>query len=455
MKELILLSALGALSLIAGLLKMKKHFLLVVIAGLILNIVFCISDWNLNEEVYGMMKLDNFALTFTIISNFIAIVWFIVSSDYFKNTESFSDHFALILFSMCGGLILVSFTNMVMLFLGVEILSIPLFVLAGSHKTRVQSNEAAFKYFLLGAFASAFLLFGITLLYGYTGHFDNQGISDFLLANGNSNMAFIGIVLLLAAMAFKVSAAPFHLWAPDVYQGSPTMVTAFMATFVKTVAFAGFFRLFQLTFLPVQSDYAILFACIASATMLIANITASVQENVKRMLAYSSISHAGFMSITLLGLNQESNGILLYYTLVYSISSIVAFTIFKLVKQNSSHEEGINIFNGLIRRNRLLAAIMAFALLSMSGIPPLAGFMAKYLVFTSAIKLGYMWVTVAGILASLVAVYYYFKLILSMFGSNPELPNFTIPAYQKYTLIVCSLLLFVLMLIPDAIIHLI
>lgn len=451
MKELILLSGLGVLSLIAGLLRLRKYFLITVIAGLVLNIFFCFSDWNKQEIVFNMMVLDNYALAFTAVSSLIGLLWFVVSAAYFKNDESFSDHFAMVLFAMTGGLLLVSFTNMVMLFLGIEILSIPLFVLAGSHKTRLQSNEAAFKYFLLGAFASAFLLFGIALLYGATGHFDNAGIAAQLSSGQASPMAFAGILLMLGAMAFKVSAAPFHFWAADVYQGSPSMITTFMATFVKTVAFAGFFRLFQSTFLPLHDTYAIVFAIIAALTMLLANITASVQDNVKRMLAFSSISHAGFMSITLLCMNGNTAGILLYYTLVYSISSIIAFTVFKLVKMNSSETEGFGAFNGLIRRNRMLAALMAFALLSMSGIPPLAGFMAKFLVFTAAIENGYLWVAICGIIASAIAVYYYFKLILSMFGGAPEYPVFTVPVYQKLVLIFCGAALLVLMLIPDSI----
>ncbi len=455
MKELLLLSGLGVLSLIAGLLRSRKYFIVPVLAGLLLNIAFCIMDWNNQEDVFGMLILDNFALAFLAVSSFIAFLWFIVSAAYFKNDESFSDHYAMVLFSMCGGLILVSFSHMVMLFLGIEILSIPLFVLAGSHKTRLQSNEAAFKYFLLGAFASAFLLFGIALLYGSSGHFDNAGIAAFLNLSKISPMTIAGIILMMGAMAFKVSAAPFHLWAPDVYQGSPTMITMFMATYVKTVAFAGFFRLFFITFMPVRSEYAMLFAIIAAATMLIANISATVQDNVKRMLAYSSISHAGFMSITLLCMNNNSAGILLYYTLVYSTSSIIAFTAFKLVKQNSNEEESFGAFKGLIRRNRTLAAMLAFGLLSMSGIPPLAGFMAKYLVFTAAIDNGYFWVALLGIIASLFAVYYYFRLILKMFGSAPEYPEFIVPAYQKYVLLFCTIALLVLIIIPGSIINLI
>jgi NADH-quinone oxidoreductase subunit N len=225
-----------------------------------------------------------------------------------------------------------------------------------------------------------------------------------------------------------------------------------MATFVKTVAFAGFFRLFFLSFMAVRSEYAIAFAVIAAVTILVSNLIASAQSNVKRLLAYSSISHAGFMVITLLCMNSSSAGILLYYTLVYSISSIIAFSIFKSVKTHTSESEEISAFNGLLRRSPLLTVVMTLALLSMSGIPPLSGFMAKYMVFTAAINNGYMWVAICGIAGSLMAVYYYFKIIMAMFADNiQETKGIEVPANLKFVLIVCSIALIALMLFPSQI----
>lgn len=449
MKELLLISGLGVLSLIAGILKIRKGFLVVVLLGLMTNIGFSISDWGNDEVVYGMMQLDKFALAFNIVFSIIGILWFISANPYFSNDSNFSDHFALVLFSMCGGLVLVSYTNMVMLFLGIEILSIPLFVLVGSDKTRMSSNEAAFKYFLLGAFASAFLLFGIALIYGSTGSFDNTIISTKLGENGTSTMAVIGMLMILMAMSFKVSAAPFHFWAPDVYQGAPSYITAFMATVVKTVAFAAFFRLFYGTFSSMSFEYKTIFAFISALTLLISNITASVQTNVKRMLAYSSISHAGFMMITLLCMQSNTAGILLYYTLAYSIASIAAFTIFEIVRTQTDNRDDFDAFKGLLRRNRYLAGIFAFAMLSMSGIPPMAGFIAKYLVFTAAIQNGYLWLAIIGIIASLIAVYYYFKLIIAMFGSDTAEAPITLSISQKSVLIFCALAILMLSFAPS------
>ncbi len=449
MRELLLISGLGVLSLFSGLLNIRKGFLLVVIVGLLLNIGFSIADWNGNEDVYGMMLMDNFALAFNASFSALAILWFISAHSYFNNDNNFSDHFALVLFSICGGLVLVSFSNMAMLFLGIEILSIPLFVLVGSDKTKLSSNEAAFKYFLLGAFASAFLLFGIALVYGATGSFENAKIASVLAGGSVNQLALAGMLMMMVAMSFKVSAAPFHFWAPDVYQGAPGYITAFMATVVKTVAFAAFFRLFSSTFASMQFEYKVLFAIAAALTLLISNITASVQTNVKRMLAYSSISHAGFMMVTLLCMNSGTVGILYFYTLVYSISSIAAFTIFEVVRSNSNGGEDIDTFKGLAKRSPLMAAVMTLAMLSMSGIPPLAGFFAKYLVFTSAIENGYLWLAIIGIVASLIAVYYYFKVIIAMYGHQSDLAKIEVSVLHKLVLIVCALALLLLVVFPN------
>lgn len=456
MKELLLISGLGVLALAAGLFNLRRLMMPIVLLGLLANIGLCIADWGNNEVVYGMLQLDNYALAFTIVFSITALLWFLSAADYFNDDNNFSDHYALVLFMLTGGFLLVSFTNMVMLFLGIEILSIPLFVLVGSNKTKIKSNEAAFKYFLLGSFASAFLLFGITLIYGSTGSFNTATISSFIEANKVvSPLLFAGMLLMLASMSFKVSAAPFHFWAPDVYQGAPTNITALMATVVKTVAFAAFYRLYQSTFLHMQQEYIYIFGIIAAATLIISNITAAVQTNAKRMLAYSSISHAGFMMVTILTMKNGSSNILLYYTLVYSISSIAAFNVFKTVKSHTNGSEELSAFKGLVKRNPLLAGTMTLALLSMAGIPPLAGFMAKYLVFTAAVNNGFIWLVVIAIITSLIGVYYYFKIIIPMFGEgNTEDGKIELGFMQKLLLMICALGMLLLSVFPDVILNL-
>ena len=456
MKELLLISGLGVMALAAGLFNLRRLMMPIVLLGLLANIGLCIADWGNNEVVYDMLLLDNFALAFTIVFSITTILWFISASEYFTDDNNFSDHYALVLFMLVGGFLLVSYTNMVMLFLGIEILSIPLFVLVGSNKTKIKSNEAAFKYFLLGSFASAFLLFGITLIYGSTGSFNTAAISTFIENNQVvSPLLFAGMLLMLASMSFKVSAAPFHFWAPDVYQGAPTNITALMATVVKTVAFAAFYRLFSTTFLHMQKEYLFIFGIIAAATLIISNITAAVQTNAKRMLAYSSISHAGFMMVTILTMKSNTANILLYYTLVYSISSIAAFNVFKMVKQHSNGSEEISAFKGLVKRNPLLAGTMTLALLSMAGIPPLAGFIAKYLVFTTAVSNGFIWLVVIAIITSLIGVYYYFKIIIPMFSEGTaEDGKIEIGFTQKLLLMICAIGMLLLSVIPDVVLNL-
>ncbi len=450
MKELILISGLGVLALLAGLINGRKFFMPIVLIGLSTNIGFSLADWGSNEMVYGMLKLDNFALAFNIVFSAIAFLWFISAYEYFTDDNNFSDHFALVLFTLTGAFLLVSFTNMITLFLGIEILSIPLFVLVGSNKTKLKSNEAAFKYFLLGSFASAFLLFGMALIYGSTGSFDLAIISG-TIAKSTSipPMYFAGMLLMLMSIAFKVSAAPFHFWAPDAYEGAPTNITAYMATVVKTVAFAAFFRLFYSAFGSVHSEYALVLSIMCAITLIVANITAAVQANVKRMMAYSSISHAGFMLIAIFTLNAAN--LLLYYTLVYSISSIIVFTVIKIVKAYNSGNDSINAFKGLLKQNPILAGCLIVALLSMAGIPPLAGFMAKYFMFTTLVSNGYLWLVVIAILTSLVGVYYYFKVIIAVF-QKPETENdITLSFAHKFILIICALALLVISIVPDMI----
>jgi NADH-quinone oxidoreductase subunit N len=357
---------------------------------------------------------------------------------------------------MVGAFCLTSYTNMAMLFLGVEILSIPLYVLVGSRKRDLASNEASFKYFLMGSFASAFLLFGIAFLYGAVGSFHIDSIGAYLRSHPNPSALFVvGILLILIALSFKVSAAPFHFWAPDVYQGAPTVITAFMATVVKTAAVAAFFRLFQHSFMGAESYYSDAIWAIAALTMVVGNITAAIQTNVKRMLAFSSIGHVGFMLVAILAMSDFSAKAILYYTAAYSASSIAAFLVLYLVSSSNGGDATIDSFNGLVKRNPMMAGTMTMALLSMAGIPPLAGFFAKYFIFVTAFQNGFKGLVLIGILSSLVGVYYYFKIIIAMFFGNPEgRPTFNLSATHKILLLVTAALIVALGLMPDMLMRL-
>jgi NADH-quinone oxidoreductase subunit N len=379
----------------------------------------------------------------------------VMADGFFKDESSLTDHFALILFALAGGVLMVSYTNMTMLFLGIEILSIPMYVLAGSKKDVIASNEAGFKYLILGAFSTGFLLFGIALIYGSTGSFDLPTIADFVTSHAGAipGMFYVGVLLMLIAMVFKVSGVPFHFWAPDVYEGAPTSVTAFMATIVKTAAFAAFLRLFYSTFANTGGVWINVVWVIAALTLLVGNITAVIQTSTKRMLAYSSIAHAGYMLLALIALNQYSQSSVLFYSLAYSIGSIASFGILNIVMKARGNDT-TESFNGLAKSNPLLAVAMTVALLSLAGIPPTAGFFAKYYIFTAAFQSGYGMLVLIAILASLIGVYYYFRIIIAMFFKQSDAAPIEVTANHKLLFIITILLTIALGLFPNYIIRL-
>jgi NADH-quinone oxidoreductase subunit N len=461
LKELLILTGLGVLALLAEIFNFKKLLFPLVLTGLAAVIAVCVIDWTPQDTdryfFTQMLNVNHYALAFTMVMVLISIFWFLMAEKYFTDETNITDHFALILFALVGAFLMVSYSNLTMLFLGIETLSIPLYVLVGSKKKDLASNESAFKYFLMGAFASGFLLFGIALIYGVTGSFDLSHIAQFVAKNHGTlpPLFFVGGLLMLVGMSFKASAAPFHFWAPDVYQGAPTVITAFMATVVKTAAFGAFFRLFWVAFNGASGEWSSIMWGMAALTLLIGNITAVYQQHVKRLLAYSSIAHAGFMFMAILAMSKTSSSAILYYSIAYSLSSLCAFLVLYLLMQNRAGDDRIDSFNGLVKKNPLLAGSMTIAMLSLSGIPPLAGFFAKYFIFVSALSQGFYWLVGIAILGSLIGVYYYFKIIIAMFFRAPQDESpVTVPADQKALLFVLSLLIVALGLLPEVITHL-
>jgi NADH-quinone oxidoreductase subunit N len=367
-------------------------------------------------------------------------------------TDTLGDNYGLILFSLCGALCMFSFTNMVMLFLGIEILSIPMYVMAGSRRDEPESNEAALKYFLMGAFATGFLLFGIALVYGATASFDLQVIARAIAEGKHSlGMLHMGILLMLVGLSFKVSAVPFHFWAPDVYTGSPNLVTAFMSTVVKTAGFAAFYRLFSSAFVDAIDFWGITVAAIAALTMTLANVTALFQTNFKRMMAYSSISHAGYLLLAVLAIGQAgSAGAMLLYTLSYSIATICAFAVYILVAEQNN-DASLDAFNGLSKREPFLAAVMVISMLSLAGIPPTAGFFGKYFLFTAAFE-RYPWLIGLAVINSAISIYYYFKVIIAMyFVRNEASPVVVTPVGFKWVVAGGLVLIALLTLAPGSV----
>jgi NADH-quinone oxidoreductase subunit N len=386
-------------------------------------------------NVHGMLSFDSFSLLFNTIAFGSTFLYSLLSGrDMEKVGRSTPDYFALIFFILCGVSISSSFNTLLMLFLGIEIMSIPLYILTGTDKRNLKSNEASLKYFLMGSFSTGLMLMGITLIYGAKGSFNLNVIS---LGTGElTPMVGAGLLLLLFSMAFKVSAAPFHFWTPDVYDGAPTVFTSFMATIIKAAAFIAFLRLFDDGFGELRPRWQLVVAIITAATLIIGNITAVFQQSVKRMLAYSSIAQAGFMMFALVALNGVAKQGLIFYTAAYSIATIGVFAV--LIKMKDYTFEG---FNGLAKRQPVLAAAATVFLLSLAGIPATAGFMAKFYMLTAAVNDGHvMWLVIVGVLCAAISVYYYFRVIQAMYfkdGDNQEVE--ASPAFKGLLVIMAAI----------------
>jgi NADH-quinone oxidoreductase subunit N len=309
----------------------------------------------------------------------------------------------------------------------------------------------------MGSFATGFLLFGIALVYGVTGSFDLDKIAAAIAGNNVEFPALLytGILMMLIGLAFKISAVPFHFWAPDVYEGAPTVVTAFMSTIVKIAAFAGFYRLFSKCFAPVASEWVSVVQVLTILTLVVSNVTAVYQNSVKRMLAFSSVAHAGYMLITLVALNNLSASAILYYVLSYAVASIGAFSVLHTVAMENENVSA-EAFNGLSKRNPFMAFVMTVALLSLAGIPPLAGFFAKYYIFTVAFDSGFIGLVLLAVVTSLIGIYYYFRIIIAMYlKSSDVITPIGVPLLQRILMVICLIASIVLGLAPDLIIRLI
>jgi NADH-quinone oxidoreductase subunit N len=418
MNTLIAIIGLGVLCLLFEIMNFRKAIIPVTILGLMGILGLTLSELNSPATYYNnMIVVNKFSVAFS--SLFIVLTIFLVAlSDNFyeKHQTKISDYIAIKIFLLSGAVAMVSFGNLSMFFLGIEILSISLYILAASDRMNIKSNEAGLKYFLMGSFASGILLFGICLIYGAMGTFDITEISEYTRSAELPSWFFIGIVLLTIGMLFKIAAVPFHFWAPDVYQGAPALTTATMSTLAKVVAMASLYKLLTAMNVEITYGFQIVIVVISIASMTVGNIMALKQTNVKRMLAFSGISHAGFMLMALLSATTAA-GSLLYYATAYSLAGIAAFTVLLYVCKDKGNEE-ISHFNGLGKTNPILAAVLTASLLSMAGIPVFAGFFAKLMLFTQTIQSGYLILVIAAVINSIISIGYYFKLILAMYTKD-------------------------------------
>ena len=408
----------------------------VALLGSGLALLFTCLLWDANAGIYNnLYTIDNFGTFFKGLALIVAILVTLMSLRYVEREDIVKgEYYALTLFGVLGMMIMVSSTHFVTIFIGLEVMSIAIYVLCGLLSGNPRSAEASLKYFLLGAFATAFLLYGIALIYATTGLLDIREIAGYL-ASSNFRLTplfMIGLAMLVVGFGFKTAAVPFHMWTPDVYEGAPTSITAFMATGIKAAAFGAFVRVFYTAFIPLLGAWSSMLWLIAAATMIVGNITALVQDDVKRMLAYSSIAHAGYILIAFVVGDGFSAVGILYYILVYTFMNIGAFTVVILLGQKNDHRTGIEHYAGLASRHPLIALAMTIFLLSLAGIPPLAGFMGKFYVLSAAIQAKYYWLAVIGVLNSVVAAYYYLRVVMYMYFREPAgamgRPDFS-PAY--------------------------
>ena len=371
----------------------------------------------------GMFTSDGYALFFKITFMIIAFLTVLISMGYaHREGIDFGEYYALILFATLGMMLMAAGTHLMIIFLGLETMSISIYILAGMMREDRKSVESAFKYFLLGAFATGFLLYGIALLYGATGSLYLKDIAAYISSKNllRNPMLLMSLVFLTIGFGFKIASVPFHMWTPDVYEGAPTSITAFMATGVKAAGFSALVRVFFSALPAFRPDWTSIMWVIALATMTLGNIVAISQTNIKRMLAYSSIAHAGYILVAFVAGNDLGTSGILFYLMAYAFMNLGAFTVVILLGKKGEENTLINDYAGIGFKHPLLAAAMTIFLLSMAGIPPLGGFMAKFYVFSAAVKEKFYWLAILGVLNSAISVYYYLRVTVLMYFRESE-----------------------------------
>jgi NADH-quinone oxidoreductase subunit N len=360
--------------------------------------------------------LDAYAVFFDLLLLGVAILVVLMSMGYVEELGmGCGEYYALVFFALAGMIVMASAVDLVVIFLGLEMMSISVYILAGAWRTQTRSNEASMKYFLLGAFATGFLLYGIALVYGATGATRLDLIANKIDSALDHRLLLAGVVMLLIAFGFKVAAVPFHMWTPDVYEGAPTSITALMAVGVKSAGFAAFARVFLHTFALLHADLSMLLWVLAAATMTVGNVLALAQHNIKRMLAYSSIAHAGYILVALTAGGPVGGAAALFYLLAYAWMNLGAFGVVLALGRHGEPHEEIDDYAGLGFRSPLLGAAMAIFMLSLTGIPPLAGFAGKLYIFTAAVSEGYLALAVIAVLNSVISTAYYMRVLVVMF----------------------------------------
>ena len=371
----------------------------------------------------GMFIADGYSLFFKLIFMLNVILTVLISVKYIAIEKvNFGEYYSLILFSTLGMMLMASAGDLITLYLGLELMALSTYVLAGFLRHDIKSNEAAMKYFLLGAFASAFLLYGISMIYGLTGTTDLHAISSYISQKGLSGnpVLMLSMIMFVVAFSFKIAAVPFHMWAPDVYEGAPTSITAFMSVGPKAAGFAVLGRVFMVAFGSAQIEWAAIFVPISILTMAVGNIIALSQTNIKRMLAYSSIAHAGYVLLGIIAGTSDGMASVLNYLFIYAFMNIGAFAVVIMLRSDGFKGDDISDYEGLAKTHPLAAALMLVFMFSLTGIPPTAGFMGKFYLFMSAISAGYTWLAVTAVIFSAISAYFYLRIVMYMYMKEPK-----------------------------------
>ncbi|HEX7137933.1 MAG TPA: NADH-quinone oxidoreductase subunit N, partial [Vicinamibacterales bacterium] len=379
---------------------------------------------------FGVVTADKFGLFVTLILVIVGLLSIaFAGATIDRERLPGGEYHALLLFGLAGMMLMATATDLLVIFLALEVLSLAVYVLTGIRRDSPTSSEAALKYFLLGAFSSAFFLYGIALTYGLTGSTRLARVGGLLAAQAANptplQLAAVGF--LFVGFAFKVSAVPFHMWTPDAYEGAPPSVTGFMSTGVKAAAFAAFVRVFLSMLEPFRADWSSILWIVTAATMVVGTFVGVTQSSVKRMLAYSSIAHGGYLLLALLAANDVGKGAVLFYLLTYAVTNLGAFGIIGLLETNSRANDQVDDFAGLWHERPWLAGLMTVFLLSLGGFPPFAGFIAKWYVFNAAIKAGYDRLAIIGVLTSVVSVFFYLRIVVKMYMTTRASPAGFLP----------------------------
>jgi NADH-quinone oxidoreductase subunit N len=398
----------------------------------------------------GMFISDTYSTYFKLIFMINLVLTVLISLRYIQREKAeYGEYYSLLLFATSGMMLMASAKDLIILYLGLELMALSTYILAGIKRHDVKSNEAAIKYFLLGAFSSALLLYGISLIYGMTATTDIYKIAEHLKTTEVTTTLLLSMILIVVAFSFKIAAAPFHMWAPDVYEGAPTSITAFMSVGPKAAGFAVIGRVFYIAFQNIQADWTPILIGVAILTMAVGNILALVQTNIKRMLAYSSIAHAGYMLIGIIPGTQESLSAMMVYMLIYAFMNIGAFAIVILLEKGDE----LSDYEGLSKSHPLVAALMLVFMFSLTGIPPTAGFIGKFNLFMAAIKAGYTWLVVIAVIFSAISAYYYLRVVMNMYMKEMKQEAAIAPSPSLgLAILITVLMVFVIGIMPSVVI---